>query len=367
MTSVFLIPLLIFFFALIAVYDLTSTSLSSSSSSSRRRRTATTNADDGGDSSTLLGDSMTPRRLLWSEQWIVDRMAELEHEVELFDYEPQLIVDEAPSTALSELREPLRWSLDGFEHRFRPACGGTTVAHHNAFERAWAQYVTLHRRITSGELPPRFVHVGFPPEAGLHARLKLVVSATLMALALQRAVVISWVPTPRESGMQHTALVELFRSPGFDWWYTSAKYAAPRYRRLSSVVGFGQESDATLSYEPEALLCADLRALDASWLELHWKYDAFAAALRCNPTLRDVLAPLVAADDLYGPLARKLFFPHKRLWKKIMAVYEQLHAPPPPSSSSTASLFVVGVELNKQAETKALLNCLDYKGCCAAR
>ena len=167
-------------------------------------------------------------------------MAELDHEVETIDYEPQLILDEDDATPLSAVREPLTWSLDGFVHRFRPACSTRTVLQHNLFELAWREYLRVHARIVRGELPPRFVHVGFPPEAGLHARLKVVTSAALMAFALRRALVVSWVPTPRESGMQHTALVELFRSPGFDWWYTTNKYADAKFRRLTSVIGFGQ-------------------------------------------------------------------------------------------------------------------------------
>jgi hypothetical protein len=232
----------------------------------------------------------TGRKLLWSETLIHDRMAQLDSDVELFAYEPKLIDNVADvDTPLARLAQPLSWTLDSITHQFWPACDSTTVAQHNAFELAWADYVALHHRMTRGELPPRFVHVGFPPEAAIHSRMKVITAATLLGMALRRAVVVSWVPTPIDSGLEHSALVELFRSPGFDWFYTKPKYDAPHFRRLD-VFGFGQEADETTTYEPlESLLCADLHRRSEAWLELHWKFDAFAAAVYHNPFLSNQL------------------------------------------------------------------------------
>ncbi len=139
----------------------------------------------------------------------------------------------------------------------------------------------------------------------------------------------------------------------------------------SSVVGFGQEDDATFIYEPSALLCDDLRQSNVSWMELHWKYDAFAAAIYHNPFLKPTLERLFAPDDLYGPIARKLFFPHKRLWKKVQQIYfndltttttttTTSSSPPPPPSSS--ELLLIGLELNKVAEWKSLQSCVVARG-----
>jgi hypothetical protein len=294
---------------------------------------------------------------LTAEQWISAEMAKLDPDVSRFDYEPELIAANGNASmsalTLRDLAIPLSWSVDDdIVRRFVPQ-SSVTVRQHNAFERAWADYVRLHNRITAGALPPRFVHVAFPPEAGMHARMKVITSATLLALATRRAIVISWVPTPRSSGMLHSPLIELFRSPGFDWWYTQAKYAATRFWRLTDVIGFGQEDADSMTYEPEMLVCADLCALNASWLEMHWKYDAFAGGVFHNPYLRPRLERLLAHDDLYGPIARKLFRPHKRLWKRIMHARRRMH---------DASITLVGVELSKPVETRPLLKCISSRG-----
>lgn len=305
-----------------------------------------------------------------NKTWIAAKLATLQHELPPWADEalrPDLITDVSDeSVRLRDLGRPMRWALDDVEHEFTPACA-TTVRQHNRFELAWASYVRLHRDIASGaQLPPRFVHIAFPPEASWASRLKGLVNAVLFGLLTDRAAVVSWVPTPQSDGYAHSALIELLRSPGFDWWYMPHKYADAKFQRFSAR-GFGQEDGDRLTHEPEQFMCSDL-ANDASpWIELHWKNDAFGAALYRNPFLRPRAAQLFAPDDFFGPIARKLLRPQGHVWKRFTKLYRRYFAKESVRRTSktlahvTARLHVVGIELNKPADAPKARACFTKR------
>lgn len=313
----------------------------------------------------LSTESVVPNKA-----WIAARLASLNDSVELGPLPaPALIALTASitnATLLRDLPDPLVWQLDDVRHEFRPACGAT-VEQHNRFERAFVEYVTLHRKIASGQLPPRFVHVAFPPEAGTHSRLKLLVTAVLFGMLTDRAAVLSWVPTPQSDGYAHAALPELLRVPGFDWWYLPHKYSDARFQRFSAR-GYGQEDAERLTHEPEEFMCADLAADAAPWLELHWKNDAFGAALFHNPFLHARAAAMLAADDLYGPVARKILRPHGLVWKRFAKLYRRFIARDSVRRTGkamrdvTPRLHVVGVEIAKPADAARARACVHKRG-----
>ena len=65
----------------------------------------------------FVGDvSPTARRLLWSETYITEHMALLNHTVPLFDYTPDVIAlsdTVRNDTRVGELAVPRMWTIDG--------------------------------------------------------------------------------------------------------------------------------------------------------------------------------------------------------------------------------------------------------------
>jgi len=143
-------------------------------------------------------------------------------------------------------------------------------------------------------------------------------------------------------------------------WYTRFKYEDPPFKRLSSVSALGLDKasssngDTHTEYEPDELLCEDVRAIDSAWLEVHWKFDAFAHALAANPYTRDEVRELLSPNDLYGPLARHLLQPADWLARKIDAFAERYF--------ERADTLVVGVDLQRGQELRKVEKCLQSIG-----
>jgi hypothetical protein len=191
----------------------------------------------------------------------------------------------------------------------------------------------------------------------------------LLGLLTDRATVISWVPASINEGFAHATLIELFRSPGFDWWYMPFKYNTPQYDRFN-VRGFGQEDPETVTHEPQELMCSDLPNSETPWLEMHWKYDSFGGALFHNPFLHERAAQLFAPDDFFGPIARKLFFPTDAIWKRITKNYRRYYdkssvrrkIEKSSNQEVVPALYVVGVEMAKAGDSHQIRQCVTSRG-----
>lgn len=71
------------------------------------------------------------------------------------------------------------------------------------------------------------------------------------------------------------------------------------------------------------LFCSDIVADNTTWVELFWRYGYIGPLLWHSPYTHDLVAPLLAKEDTFGPLARKLFKPNKRMWQRIDAFRER--------------------------------------------
>ena len=147
----------------------------------------------------------------------------------------------------------------------------------------------------------------------------------------------------------------------------SAQYADARFDRFN-IDGLGQEIQETTTYEPEALLCGNLLENDAAWLELHWKMDNFGTIVQHNVHLRERARALFADNDWFGPLARKLFFPLPRIWKRVEKIYKRhmnrasfarSHAL---QNGATPALRIAALEVSRPSNVNALRRCVDQEG-----
>ena len=57
--------------------------------------------------------------------------------------------------------------------------------------------------------------------------------------------------------------------------------------------------------------------------QLWWRYGYIGPLLWHSPYTHDVVAPLFSKEDLFGPLARRLFRPNARLWHRIDSFRER--------------------------------------------
>lgn len=194
-------------------------------------------------------------------------------------------------------------------------------------------------------------------------------SSYLLGMLTDRATVVSWVPSSINEGFGHVTLLDLFRSPGFDWWYMPYKYSSAHFDRFN-VRGFGQEDPETVTHEPSEMMCADLTIDRTPWIEMHWKYDSFGGAVFHNPFLHERAARLFSNTDFFGPIARKLFYPTPNIWKRITKLYRRYYdkssvrrkIEKAGSNDVVPALYVVGTEMQKTGDSHQIRQCLTNRG-----
>jgi hypothetical protein len=83
-------------------------------------------------------------------------------------------------------------------------------------------------------------------------------------------------------------------------------------------LGFGLEE--YIEQEPlHRLFCSDIAEDKTRWWELWWRYGFIGPLLWHSPYTHDKVARLLPKDDMFGPLARRLFKPKARIWQRISA------------------------------------------------
>lgn len=87
-------------------------------------------------------------------------------------------------------------------------------------------------------------------------------------------------------------------------------------------IGFGLEE--YIEQEPlHRLLCSNIMTDNTRWWEVWWRYGFIGPLLWHSPYTHEHVAPLFAKDDMFGPLARRLFVPRQRLWQRISTFRRQ--------------------------------------------
>lgn len=203
-------------------------------------------------------------------------------------------------------------------------CTPPSAAMHRRFEQAFDAYVQMHADMLAGRIPARFIHVSVGWKSTVQNSMKVAASAALLGMVLKRAVVVSWPRhlDPDSVYWDRRAFEDLFEPVPFNWTYDITKFALPHFQRYD-VHGWGAEE--YVEQEPvHRMFCSDITRDNTTWIELWWRYGFIGPLLWHSPYTHDIVSQWLNKDDMYGPLARKLFRPIRRIWYRINA-FRELH------------------------------------------
>jgi hypothetical protein len=194
----------------------------------------------------------------------------------------------------------------------------------DGFDAAFEALKDRQARMLAGQIPPRFVHISIAWKSSLQNSMKVVASAVLLGMTLERGVLVSWNRHLDNESVywERRAFDDLFEAPPFNWTYDIAKFSEPQWDRYD-VHGYGLEE--YVEQEPiHRLMCSDIRNDNTTWIELYWRYGFVGSLLWHSPYTHDIVSRWLARDDMFGPVARKLFTPKRRIWNRINA-FRQRH------------------------------------------
>lgn len=203
-------------------------------------------------------------------------------------------------------------------------CTPPTRAMQSRFEAAFEALRQRQADMLAGVIPPRFVHISVAWKSSLQNSMKVVASAVLLAMTLQRGVLVSWNRHLDNESVywDRRAFTDLFEAPPLNWTYDVAQFAEAKWDRYD-VHGYGLEE--YVEQEPvHRLFCSNITDDNSTWVELYWRYGFIGTLLWHSPYTHDIVAGWLTNDDMFGPLARRLFVPRRRIWNRINA-FRQRH------------------------------------------